>query len=106
MASISAFAESKLPYQIDSKLYYSGIRQPDKEFQSLDVYWMGNKNISQFALSYVPDNENTLISTKIFAKVFAKSLSNDKAKQTLSAELDKIGDISTIALAAFLRAAT
>tara|TARA_B110000967_G_C18577985_1_gene408225 strand:- start:225 stop:536 length:312 start_codon:yes stop_codon:yes gene_type:complete len=92
MASITAFAESNLPYQIDSKLYYGDIRQPDKEFQSLDVCWK--------------DNENTLIHTKIIAEVFAKSLSNEKAKQRLGAELDKIADISTIALAAFLRAAT
>jgi arylformamidase len=71
-----------------------------------------NKNIPPFALLYVPDNESTLIQ----AKAFAKSLSeqkvnvvmipgNAKTKQTLDVELGKRGDISTIALIAFLRAA-
>ena len=70
-----------------------------------------NKNIPQFALLYVPDNENTLIQTKAFAKSLREQEvnvimipGNAKTKQMLDVELGKVGDISTIALIAFLRA--
>lgn len=72
----------------------------------------GNKNIPQFALLYVPESESTFIQTKAFAKMLSTENvnvimipGNAKTNQSLDVELGQKGDISTIALTAFLRAA-
>jgi len=71
----------------------------------------GNKDIPQFALLYVPENESTLIQTKAFAKALSLANvnvimipGNAKTNQSLDVELGQEGDISTISLIAFLRA--
>jgi len=70
-----------------------------------------NKDIPQFALLYVPENESTLIQTKAFAKALSLASvnvimipGNAKTNQSLDVGLGQEGDISTIALIAFLRA--